>query len=89
MAAKLKAAGVKRGVPDISLPVARGGYHGLYIELKYDTGRPTAEQKEWHDALIEQGYKAVFCWGFESAIEVIKEYLKLKQSSGCRSMADR
>lgn len=78
VAAKLKAAGVKRGVPDISLPVARGGYHGLYIELKYDDGRPTTEQKAWHDALIEQGYKAVFCWGFEEAIEVIKEYLKLK-----------
>ena len=77
VAAKLKAAGVKAGVPDICLPVARGQYHGLYIELKIDKGRPTQQQKEWNDALTKQGYKAVFCWGFESAIEVIKEYLRL------------
>ena len=35
----LKQQGVKRGVPDLCLPVARGGYHSLYIELKTATGR--------------------------------------------------
>ena len=34
----LKAQGVKSGVPDMCLPVARGGYHGLYIELKRQKG---------------------------------------------------
>ena len=33
-AVALKRQGVKAGVPDICLPVARNGYHGLYIELK-------------------------------------------------------
>ena len=33
-AGKLKAQGVKAGVPDIFLPVARGRYHGLWIEMK-------------------------------------------------------
>ena len=33
-AAVLKRQGVKAGVPDIMLPAARAGYHGLYIELK-------------------------------------------------------
>mgnify|MGYP004433785991 CR=1 FL=1 len=33
-AANLKRQGVKAGVPDLHLPVARGGYNGLYIELK-------------------------------------------------------
>ena len=28
-----KAMGVKKGVPDLCLPVPRGTYHGLYIEL--------------------------------------------------------
>ena len=31
-AAVLKRQGVKAGVPDIMLPAARAGYHGLYIE---------------------------------------------------------
>ena len=33
-AVALKRQGVKAGVPDIMLPAARAGYHGLYIELK-------------------------------------------------------
>lgn len=33
-AVALKRQGVKAGVPDICLPVARNGYHGLHIELK-------------------------------------------------------
>ena len=35
-----KAIGVKKGVPDLSLPVPRGRYHGLYIEMKNDAGGP-------------------------------------------------
>lgn len=34
VAAKLKAQGVKAGVSDICLPMARGGWFGLYIEFK-------------------------------------------------------
>ena len=33
-AAHLKAQGVRPGVPDLCVPVARHGYHGLYIEMK-------------------------------------------------------
>ena len=33
-AANLKRQGVKAGVPDLCLPVARQNYHGLYIEMK-------------------------------------------------------
>ena len=37
-AGRLRAEGVKAGVPDLCLPVARGQYHGLYIELKRQRG---------------------------------------------------
>ena len=46
-AANLKKEGVKRGVPDICLPVSRGKYHGLYIEMKAGKNKPSKEQKEW------------------------------------------
>ncbi len=47
-AARMKAAGVKPGVPDMFLPVAREGCHGLYIELKRrDGGRVSTEQTAW------------------------------------------
>lgn len=76
-AARFKAQGVKAGVPDIFLPCARGGYHGLYIELKRTkSGKLSAAQKEWIDALREQDYKVIVCYGFDEAREVIINYLE-------------
>ncbi len=77
-AAKLKAQGVKAGVPDISIALARGGHHGLYIEFKATPPHDAdvaASQKEWIGALVEQGYKAVVCRGIKEAMTVIDDYL--------------
>lgn len=75
-AARLHAEGVKAGVPDLCLPVARGGFHGLYIELKRTKGgRASENQKAWLERLQEQGYCAVICKGWEEAAETIKKYL--------------
>lgn len=76
VAGKLKAEGVKAGVPDICLPVARGIYHGLYIELKAGRNKATAEQEWWLSALSEEGYKAILCRGWEMAAEAILAYLE-------------
>lgn len=74
-AANLKRQGVKSGVPDLFLPVPRGGYHGLFIELKYGKNKPTDAQRKWAAALNEQGYMAVVCYGFEDARDTIEKYL--------------
>lgn len=75
-AGRLRAEGVKAGVPDLCLPVARGQYHGLYIELKRQRGgRTSNHQSEWLDALSAQGYKAALCYGWEQAAGTIIEYL--------------
>ncbi len=75
-AGRMKAAGVKAGVPDMCLPVAREGCHGLYIELKRrDGGRVSPEQASWMEALARQGYKAVLCHGWDAAREEIQRYL--------------
>jgi hypothetical protein len=69
--------GMKPGVPDIFLPIAKGPYHGLFIEMKRRIGgRQTPEQKEWQRALLEEGYCAVVCKGFEEAKDVIDWYMK-------------
>ena len=76
-AKNLKAQGVKPGVPDICLPVARGGCHGLYIELKrLKGGRLSPEQSRWIHELTKQGYSAAVCKGWEVAAEFIKRYLE-------------
>ena len=72
----LKAAGLKPGIPDICLPVARQGYNALYIEMKYGNNKPTAEQREMISALRESGNKVSVCYSAEEAREVIRHYLQ-------------
>lgn len=74
-AQKLRAEGVKSGVPDICLPVPSGPYHGLYIELKTRRGRPSEVQQQWVAALVRHGYRAEVCRGWEAARTVIEDYL--------------
>lgn len=78
--AELKRMGLKRGIPDICLPVPNKEYNGLWIELKADkTKRLTKEQKEWLEKLNRYGYKALRCNGADEAIETIKDYLKISE----------
>lgn len=74
-AARFKQMGVKAGVPDIFLPVPRGGFHGLWIELKAPKGKTSAAQDSFLGELDKQGYKTAVCYGWEMAAKVLKEYL--------------
>ena len=75
-AVKAKKAGMKAGFPDINLPVARCGYHQLYIELKVGKNKMSEDQLWWKKQLEKQGNYHACCWGAEEAVEVIKKYLK-------------
>jgi len=79
-AARLAQAGVRAGVPDILLPVARqqkdGTWrHGLWIELKVGTGRTSAFQNWWLSALRAQGYQTCVAYGWVEAACAIVRYL--------------
>ena len=75
-AAHFKAEGVKPGVPDLFLPVARGPYHGLFIEMKRQKGGKISEaQKAWLEGLTMQGFLAAVCYGWKDAAELIENYL--------------
>lgn len=73
--ALLKAAGMTAGVPDLSLPVARRGYHGLYIEMKFGDNKPTKMQKEFMGELKRQGYKTCVAYSADEARSEIRHYL--------------
>src|SRR5687767_15037506 len=75
VAQKLKAEGVKAGIPDIFLPVARSRYHGLFIEMKRPKGIVQTNQKEWIQKLREQNYEVKVCYGYEDAVLSITNYL--------------
>ena len=82
-AVRLKAEGVKAGVPDLMLPVVR--YQnvdrglvlaaGLFIEMKSAKGKMTDSQNEWRDYLIKAGYQHFVCYNAGEAIDVITDYL--------------
>lgn len=76
-AVNLKRQGVKAGVPDLNLPVALNGFHGLYIEMKFGKNKTTEKQKWWLEQLQQQGYKTAVCYGADEAINTIKEYLNI------------
>lgn len=73
---RMRAEGLKKGVPDLCLPVPRGKYHGLYIEMKrVEGGKLSDDQKEWIFNLSRQGYCAERCDGWQKAAELIVAYL--------------
>ncbi|MEA4927558.1 MAG: VRR-NUC domain-containing protein [Candidatus Limiplasma sp.] len=79
----LKQQGVRAGVPDLCLPVARAGCHGLYVEMKrLKGGRVSPEQLAWMEALQAEGYMVAVCQGWEMASDVILRYLKGRDGHG-------
>lgn len=81
-AAKFKRMGVQPGVPDLCIPIASGGHHGLYIELKRQKGGKVSEtQQDWLAYLTEAGYFCSVCYGFEAARDVVLHYLSLTPSA--------
>lgn len=67
--------GMKKGVPDLCLPIPMHGYHGLFIEMKAQGGRLSNEQKGWLKALETFGYRVECCIGWEAAKSVLEGYM--------------
>ncbi len=76
-AAKFKRMGVSPGFPDLFIPRARKGYHGLYIELKKVGGGNglSKAQEVWRDLLIAEGYAWYQANGAAECIKIVLEYL--------------
>ena len=77
-ATKLKAEGVKSGVPDIFLAFPSIGCHGLFIEMKSPKGKVSDNQRCWMAALSANEYLTACCHSFDEAKEIICEYLEIK-----------
>lgn len=76
-AGKMKAEGVRRGIPDLCLAAPRDGFLGLYVEMKRrDGGRISPEQLEVQAYLRRAGYVVALCSGWTEAVAAIEAYLK-------------
>jgi hypothetical protein len=90
VAVGLQAEGVKPGVPDLDLPVPRGNFCGLRIEMKRQgrKPKPTSEQSQWLADLAAVGHSCHVCQGWEAARAVILAYLALDAGRGSLPPAD-
>ncbi len=77
--ARLKEEGRKPGVPDVWLPVARRGCHGLVIELKAGKNKPTIAQVAWLERLAQEGWCTVVSYSAADAKTRILQYLNPTQ----------
>ena len=78
----LKRQGVKAGVPDLCLPVARNGKHGLYVEMKWGKNKTTDKQDWWLEQVRQQGYETAVCWTAEEAMDTIAGYVGVMEQTG-------
>lgn len=76
VALAMKAEGVRPGVPDIALPTAIGGFHGLYVEMKKPGGVVDTKQRKWIRRLRTGGYCVAVCDNWRDAVRVIEAYLR-------------
>src|ERR1700757_1581898 len=77
VAANLKAEGVKPGVADLMLPVARRGYHGFFVEMKSSIGQQSAAQKQFQQFVESQGYLYAVFHDWRSAFDALCWYLDI------------
>ncbi|WP_278438349.1 VRR-NUC domain-containing protein [Pseudomonas oryzihabitans] len=79
-AGKLKGQGVRAGMPDINVDIARGGYFGMRIEFKatppHDAAVSPSQLSALH-RLTDQGYLAIVCRGVDDARVHLAAYLGL------------
>ena len=69
-------------MPDLCLPVARNGKHGLYVEMKWGKNKTTDKQDWWLEQLRQQGYETAVCWSAEEAMDTIAGYLGVMEQTG-------
>lgn len=76
VAAKLKAEGVRSGVPDMMLAMPRGKYCGLFIEHKIKPNKPSEDQLAFIEHLFMQGYQVVVSYSYDETVNSICSYLQ-------------
>jgi hypothetical protein len=77
VAARLKAQGVRRGVPDLIWMLPACGYYGLAMELKVGKNKATPEQSDWLRWLSDRNYFTCTVYDDpQEAIEILQRYLE-------------
>ena len=76
-AVRLKAEGVKKGIPDLFFPIidAPRSRYGLFLEVKRPNGRESKEQAAMRVTLRYAGYCSEIAYGYDEAVNIIEQYI--------------
>lgn len=70
-----KRKGVIKGAADLLIPAARGGWHGLWLELKRADEKPTEHQLAFGQSMTTCGYAWAWADTVDKAIAIISQYM--------------
>ncbi|MGH3426855.1 MAG: hypothetical protein ACRDQZ_04705 [Mycobacteriales bacterium] len=76
-AGQSKAMGLLADMPDLHLPVTRGPFLTLYVEIKRPGEFPSRTQKEMHALLQNEGHCVVWCTSAQEIVDTFVGYLTL------------
>lgn len=79
-ATKMVATGLRRGVPDVFLPVHNTftHYSGCFIEMKIKNNKTSRDQDKWIKYLTDAGYYCKVCYSWIEARDTLIAYLEGK-----------
>lgn len=77
VARKLKKEGVLAGVSDLFLAYPSKGFHGMFLEMKTETGELGKNQRIFIEAVRAQNYAAEVAYGLDEAKAKIASYLDI------------
>lgn len=79
--ARAKAEGRRKGMLDVCWPLARGGWFGLYLEMKTETGALSSAQRGWIEYLRAENFRVDVATSAEVARAVLLHYYSLPRTT--------
>lgn len=74
----LKMIGLTKGLPDYQVLLSNKNWHGLFIEMKtiaMKNKKLPEEQLAFIDNLKNSGYHGTIAYGWENAVQIVKDYM--------------
>lgn len=77
VAKRLKREGVKAGVLDVFIPIPKGGYAGMWVEMKFGRNKLTTEQAAFLEQMKLSGYYCAVAYVVDDAVREVRKYMQM------------
>jgi len=84
VARRLKREGVKAGVLDVLIPIPRGNYIGMWIEMKFGKNKLTKEQAAFMEKMRDFGYHCAVAYVVDDAVKEVRNYMQMEKHEAGR-----